>query len=83
MFEAASNLTDGYARCCEFVKTRLQVEARKGQTHYAGLRDAFVKIRWFLYVLHLINYRMYIWPISVFSQASWPTLSCDLLIFVM
>lgn len=23
---------------------RLQVEARKGQTHYAGLRDAFVKI---------------------------------------
>ncbi|KAF8167349.1 mitochondrial carrier domain-containing protein [Crassisporium funariophilum] len=28
----------------DVVKTRLQVEARKGQTHYAGLRDAFVKI---------------------------------------
>jgi hypothetical protein len=26
------------------VKTRLQVEARKGQTHYKGLTDAFVKI---------------------------------------
>jgi len=26
------------------VKTRLQVEARKGQTHYKGLQDAFVKI---------------------------------------
>jgi len=31
----------------DVVKTRLQVEARKGQTHYAGLRDAFVKICWF------------------------------------
>jgi len=28
----------------DVIKTRLQVEARKGQTHYAGLRDAFVKI---------------------------------------
>lgn len=26
------------------MKTRLQVEARKGQTHYKGLTDAFVKI---------------------------------------
>jgi solute carrier family 25 (mitochondrial aspartate/glutamate transporter), member 12/13 len=32
----------------DVVKTRLQVEARKGQTHYTGLRDAFVKICWFL-----------------------------------
>lgn len=28
----------------DVVKTRLQVEARKGQTHYKGLTDAFVKI---------------------------------------
>ncbi|KAL0576709.1 mitochondrial aspartate-glutamate transporter agc1 [Marasmius crinis-equi] len=28
----------------DVVKTRLQVEARKGETHYKGLRDAFVKI---------------------------------------
>ncbi|KIM47475.1 hypothetical protein M413DRAFT_439135 [Hebeloma cylindrosporum] len=28
----------------DVIKTRLQVEARKGQTNYAGLRDAFVKI---------------------------------------
>ncbi|PPQ63823.1 hypothetical protein CVT24_009773 [Panaeolus cyanescens] len=28
----------------DVVKTRLQVEARKGQTNYNGLRDAFVKI---------------------------------------
>ncbi|KAF9270709.1 mitochondrial carrier [Marasmius fiardii PR-910] len=28
----------------DVVKTRLQVEARKDQTHYKGLRDAFVKI---------------------------------------
>ncbi|KAJ7109932.1 mitochondrial carrier domain-containing protein [Mycena epipterygia] len=28
----------------DVVKTRLQVEARKGQTHYKGLRDAFVQI---------------------------------------
>ncbi|KAH9486248.1 Calcium-binding mitochondrial carrier protein [Psilocybe cubensis] len=28
----------------DVVKTRLQVEARKGQTNYSGLRDAFVKI---------------------------------------
>ncbi|EKM84071.1 hypothetical protein AGABI1DRAFT_97017 [Agaricus bisporus var. burnettii JB137-S8] len=28
----------------DVVKTRLQVEVRKGQTHYKGLRDAFVKI---------------------------------------
>lgn len=26
------------------VKTRLQVEARTGQTHYKGMADAFVKI---------------------------------------
>lgn len=26
------------------MKTRLQVEARQGQTHYKGLTDAFVKI---------------------------------------
>ena len=32
----------------DVIKTRLQVEARKGQTHYAGVRDAFVKICWFL-----------------------------------
>ncbi|THV07460.1 mitochondrial carrier [Dendrothele bispora CBS 962.96] len=28
----------------DVVKTRLQVESRKGQTNYKGLRDAFVKI---------------------------------------
>lgn len=28
----------------DVVKTRLQVEAKQGQTHYKGLRDAFVKI---------------------------------------
>ncbi|KXN88836.1 Calcium-binding mitochondrial carrier protein [Leucoagaricus sp. SymC.cos] len=28
----------------DVVKTRLQVEAKKGQTHYKGLRDTFVKI---------------------------------------
>lgn len=28
----------------DVVKTRLQVEAKKGQTHYKGLTDAFVKI---------------------------------------
>lgn len=28
----------------DVVKTRLQVEARQGQTKYNGLRDAFVKI---------------------------------------
>jgi solute carrier family 25 aspartate/glutamate transporter 12/13 len=28
----------------DVVKTRLQVEARQGQTHYKGLADAFVKI---------------------------------------
>lgn len=28
----------------DVVKTRLQVEARQGQTHYKGLTDAFVKI---------------------------------------
>ncbi|KAK2461421.1 hypothetical protein APHAL10511_005884 [Amanita phalloides] len=28
----------------DVVKTRLQVEARKGETNYKGLRDAFVKI---------------------------------------
>ncbi|KAJ7161297.1 mitochondrial carrier domain-containing protein [Mycena crocata] len=28
----------------DVVKTRLQVEARKGQTNYTGLRDAFVQI---------------------------------------
>ncbi|KAJ7631241.1 mitochondrial carrier domain-containing protein [Roridomyces roridus] len=28
----------------DVVKTRLQVEARKGQTHYKGLQDAFVQI---------------------------------------
>lgn len=28
----------------DVVKTRLQVEARKGQSHYRGLTDAFVKI---------------------------------------
>ncbi|KAI0828971.1 mitochondrial carrier [Trametes gibbosa] len=28
----------------DVVKTRLQVEARKGQTHYKGMGDAFVKI---------------------------------------
>jgi hypothetical protein len=32
----------------DVIKTRLQVEARKGQTHYAGVRDAFVKISWLL-----------------------------------
>ncbi|KKA27384.1 hypothetical protein TD95_000466 [Thielaviopsis punctulata] len=29
---------------CDVIKTRLQVEARKGDTHYAGLRDAAKKI---------------------------------------
>lgn len=28
----------------DVVKTRLQVEARKGQSHYKGLTDAFVRI---------------------------------------
>ena len=28
----------------DVVKTRLQVEARKGQTSYKGLADAFTKI---------------------------------------
>jgi len=28
----------------DVVKTRLQVEARKGETHYKGLTDAFIKI---------------------------------------
>ena len=28
----------------DVVKTRLQVEVKQGQTHYNGLRDAFVKI---------------------------------------
>ncbi|KAJ3778241.1 mitochondrial carrier domain-containing protein [Lentinula raphanica] len=32
------------AGIADVVKTRLQVEARKGQTHYKGLQDAFVKI---------------------------------------
>ena len=31
-------------RFTDVVKTRLQVEARKGETHYKGLTDAFVKI---------------------------------------
>jgi solute carrier family 25 aspartate/glutamate transporter 12/13 len=31
-------------RWTDVVKTRLQVEARQGQTHYKGLTDAFVKI---------------------------------------
>ena len=35
--------TDRFA-VVDVVKTRLQVEARKGQTHYKGLFDAFVKI---------------------------------------
>lgn len=33
----------------DVVKTRLQVEARQGQTNYKGLRDAFVKICEFLF----------------------------------
>lgn len=28
----------------DVIKTRLQVEARKGDTHYKGLADAFIKI---------------------------------------
>ena len=31
-------------RDADVVKTRLQVEARTGQTHYKGLMDAFTKI---------------------------------------
>jgi hypothetical protein len=31
-------------RMIDVVKTRLQVEARKGQTTYKGLADAFTKI---------------------------------------
>ncbi len=31
-------------RVTDVVKTRLQVEARKGQTTYKGLTDAFVRI---------------------------------------
>lgn len=37
----ALNIADGPV---DVVKTRLQVEARKGQSHYKGLTDAFVKI---------------------------------------
>ena len=48
-FGTSSDLTDVYT--LDVIKTRLQVEARKGQTHYAGLRDAFVKICWFLSIL--------------------------------
>lgn len=39
------NLVIAYHFSLDVVKTRLQTEARKGQTHYHGLRDAFVKIR--------------------------------------
>lgn len=38
---AISMLKSGNA---DVIKTRLQVEARKGQTTYKGLGDAFVKI---------------------------------------
>lgn len=43
----------------DVVKTRLQVEARKGQTHYKGLTDAFVKICELCHILyrHLLIYR--------------------------
>lgn len=34
----------------DVVKTRLQVEARKGQTSYKGLADAFTKICKFILV---------------------------------
>ena len=33
-----------YRGMTDVVKTRLQVEARKGQTNYKGLTDAFVRI---------------------------------------
>lgn len=36
-------MTDRGGRA-DVVKTRLQVEARKGETNYKGLTDAFVKI---------------------------------------
>ena len=35
---------DSISSAPDVVKTRLQVEARKGQTNYKGLTDAFVKI---------------------------------------
>lgn len=37
-------LTIPYRGVTDVVKTRLQVEARKGQTTYKGVADAFVKI---------------------------------------
>ena len=44
----------------DVVKTRLQVEARKGQTNYKGLTDAFVKIcegffLWCLFDIRFFN----------------------------
>ena len=41
LINGAAEFTNHYP---DVVKTRLQVEARKGQTTYKGLTDAFVKI---------------------------------------
>lgn len=62
----------------DVVKTRLQVEARKGQTHYAGLRDAFVKIcMWFESVLSVtLSYH----PNQTGKKASEPSSKGDLLV---
>jgi len=43
-----TNVYIGYMT--DVVKTRLQVEARKGQTTYKGLADAFTKICKFILV---------------------------------
>ncbi len=42
LIEKTTNTNIG--RVTDVVKTRLQVEARKGQTTYKGLADAFIKI---------------------------------------
>lgn len=41
MGRCLADATDSYA---DVVKTRLQVEAKTGQTHYKGMADAFAKI---------------------------------------
>lgn len=43
--ESVGEEREGDADCSvDVVKTRLQVEARKGDTHYKGVMDAFAKI---------------------------------------
>ena len=46
------------------VKTRLQVEARQGQTHYKGLTDAFVKICMFSPSTWIIGHSLTLWIID-------------------